>query len=194
MKSSIFWIRSILLILLILPVNKVFSQSKFTLSGGLGMPELFNVRLKYGQKIQIGACIGLATGELFGQTFVDWSLAAEVTYHFLGKSKYVQEAPWYILGGLGCYHLPILGDYEAYNAAFYPRIGRTINFSKRIGITGDFGVFLPLSANNYKTYNFKILPCGSISFFIRLEWSTLQVPIASKPARLDHIHPVYLRL
>jgi len=164
MKSSICWFRSILLLILILSVNKVFSQSKFDLSGGLGMPELINARLKYGQKIQIGLCVGIAT--VFGN--VDGSFAAEVKYNFLGKSKYVEQAPWYVLGGLGHYNLQNFGDYEQYKFAFYPRIGRTINFSKKMGITGDFGVFLPLSAYNYYTYDFKILPSGGISFFIRL--------------------------
>ena len=168
MKSSICWFRSILLLILILSVNQVFSQSKFELSGGIGMPELINARLKYGQKIQIGVCVGIATGDFYGNNYVDGSFAAEVTYHFLGKSKYVEQAPWYVLGGLGHYNLQNLGDYEQYKFAFYPRIGRTINFSKRMGITGDFGVFLPLSAYNYNKHDFKILPSGGISFFIRL--------------------------
>ena len=151
--------------------DPTYSQSKLELSGGLGEPEFFNVRIKYGQNLQVGICVGGYIGHgLFGsdEIVVDWSCAAEVLYHFSGKSKYVEQAPWYILGGLGYYDIPISDWYGSYNIGFYPRIGRTFSFSKKSGINLDVGTFLPLSMRpDYDTYDFKILPSGNISFLIR---------------------------
>jgi hypothetical protein len=148
-----------------------FSQSKFVLSAGIGEPEFFNVKIKYGQNLQFGICVGGYIGHgLWGSNkiIVQGSCAAEIEYHFLGKSKYVEQPPWYTLGGLGYYDIPISGLYGSYDIGFYPRIGRTFNLSKRSGINLDVGTFLPLSMRpDYNTYDFKILPSGNISFLIR---------------------------
>jgi hypothetical protein len=169
MKQSSLFLKAILLAGLILADYPVFSQSKFELSGGLGIPELINGRIKYGGNLQIGVCAGFATGDWYGDNYVDWSVAAEVTYHFSGKSKYVDQSPWYVLGGLGYYHLPIVDPYEQYDIGFYPRAGRTFNFSKKTGINLDGGLFLPLSMTpDYGSFDFKALFSGCISFFIRL--------------------------
>ena len=152
--------------------NQTATGSKFELSGGLGGPELLNVKIKYGQNLQMGICIGGYIGHgLFrsDEIIVQGSFAAEISYHFSGKSKYVEQAPWYILGGLGYYDIPISGLYGIYDIGFYPRIGRTFNFSKKAGMNLDIGIFLPLSeAQNEGTYVFKVLPSGSISLFLRL--------------------------
>lgn len=172
MKSSICWFRSILLIVLILFVNKVFSQGKFELSGGLGVPEYNNLKLRYGQNLQVGACVHYwydKGGGIFSD-YYSWSFSAEILYHFSGKSKYVEQPTWYLLAGLGYYHIDLLIDlpHEEYDIGFYPRIGRNLNFSKKLGINFDIGFFLPLSAQEGYDYNFRLLPSGSISFFIRL--------------------------
>ena len=146
--------------------------SKFELSAGFGEPEFFNVKIKYGQNLQMGICIGGIIGHgLFGsdKITVQGSFAAEISYHFLGKSKYIEQSPWYLLGGLGYYHIPISGWYGLYDIGFYPRIGRTFNFSKKVGMNLDIGIFLPLSmAKNEGTYVFKVQPSGGLSLFVRL--------------------------
>jgi hypothetical protein len=148
--------------------NTVFSQGKFEISGGLGIPELFNARVKYGQNIQVGACLGFYTGNWYGNNYADWSVSGEITYHFSGISKYVEQPPWYLLCGLGYYHLPVVNLYEQYNIGLYPRIGRTFNFSEKIGANLDGGIFLPLSMTpDYGPYFFSVLFFGSISLFIR---------------------------
>jgi hypothetical protein len=173
MKSSICWFRSILLIVLILPVNKVFSQSKFELSGGLGVPEYNNLKLRYGKNLQVGACVHFwydKGGGIFSE-YYSWSFSAEILYHFAGKSKYAEKPTWYLLVGLGYYHIDLLIDlpHEEYDIGVYPRIGRNIYFSKKMGINFDVGLFLPLSAQEgYEPYDFRLLPSGSISFFMRL--------------------------
>jgi hypothetical protein len=168
MKNRILHLQ-VLLIGLLLISNPLYSQSKFDLSGGFGYPELFNLRVNYGQNIEIGACVGFFTFEWFGDNVVDWSCAVEISYHFSGKSKYVEQATWYFLGGLGYYNLPVVNHYEEYDIAFYPRIGRTLNFSKKAGMKIDLGIFLPLSKDpDFETFDFRVLLSGGIGLFIRL--------------------------
>ena len=156
----------------LLIVNPIFSQSKFEISAGLGGPEFFNLKAKYGQNLQVGICVGGFAGHgFFGshEIFVQGSIAAEVSYHFSGKSKYTEQPPWYILGGLGYYDIPAVGSYGSYNVGFYPRIGRSLNFSKNIGMNLDVGAFLPLSmSSSYAIYKFRVLGSGSVGFFVRL--------------------------
>jgi len=168
MKSSIYLFKSILLIGLILSDNPIKAQGKLELSGGFGMPELFNLKVKYGKVVQIGASAGIYPFEWFNETVVDWSCNAEITYHFFGKSKYIEQAPWFVSGSLGFFDLGVIDPYESYDISFNPRIGRTLNFSKRLGVNLDFGLFLPLSAPEDYPYDFMLLPSGSFSFFIRL--------------------------
>ncbi len=155
---------------LLLVNNPVYSQNKYEVAFGVGVPELLSARIKYGRNLQVGVCAGFYTFAWYGSTVLDWSVAAEVTYHFLGKSKFVEVSPWYVLGGLGYFHLPVYNIYEDYDVACYPRIGRTFNFSKRVGINMDIGAFLPLSAATdiYPySYSFQALWCGNVNFFVR---------------------------
>lgn len=93
MKPNILkWLVLFLGFLLI--VNPIFSQSKFELSAGIGGPEFFNGKAKYGQNLQVGICVGGFAGNgFFGskEIFVQGSIAAEVSYHFSGKSKYTEQ-------------------------------------------------------------------------------------------------------
>jgi hypothetical protein len=176
MKRSILKLQ-ILLLGLLLMNNPIFSQSKFELSGGFGIPELLNVKARYGHNLQVGASIGLlGPFEWYGGNVWDWSCTAEILYHFAGKSKYTEQPTWYLSGGLGIHHLNLMCPfdycYESYDISFNPRIGKTLNLSKKTGLNCDIGVFLPLSMSQdeslYNKLDFKVLPSGSISFFIRL--------------------------
>jgi hypothetical protein len=172
MKNSSVLSRIILFAILILSAVQAFPQGKFEISGGLGLPELSNIKLKYGQNVQLGVSLHYWHYSRAGifSAYNDWSCAAEVTYHFSGKSKHVEQPVWYLLGGLGYYHIDYLIDwpYDYCAISFYPRVGRTLNFSKRTGINMDLGLFVPLSASSGHQYKFRILPSGSISFFVRL--------------------------
>ena len=159
----------LLLFVILGSTNPIYSQSKIEMSAGVGMPEFLNARIKYGKNLQIGACAGFITGSFYGNSYFDWSGAAEVTYHFSGKSKFIEQPPWYVLGGLGYYYLPMSNDFGKYSTGFYPRLGRTINFSKSSGANLDIGLFLPLSPSpDYQTIQFQVLWTWSFSFFIRL--------------------------
>jgi hypothetical protein len=154
---------------LLILTNSGFSQSKTEASLGFGWPELINTRIRYGQDIQVGVCVGFIAFEFFDELVVDWSCSAEVLHHFAGKSKYTEQEPWYLLGGLGYYHFPMFENYDQYDIGFYPRLGRTINFSPGAGLNLDVGILLPMSRSpDNETFDFMILPTGSISLTFRL--------------------------
>ena len=158
----------ILFLGLLLNFSPIYSQNKYEMSAGIGVPELINARIKYGQNFQVGACFGFISGNMFGKSYFDWSCAAEITYHFLGKSKLVDQPPWYVLAGLGYYNIPAVNRYGIYDIGFYPRLGRTLNFSKKSGLNLDIGLFLPISeTSEYSTFDFHVLWSGNIGFFIR---------------------------
>jgi len=169
MKAFPVCLRITLLAIIISIASEAFSQSKIELSGGYGVPELFNLGIKYGQNMQVGAYGGIYPFKWYGDRVVDWSCGMELIYHFAGKSKHVEQAPWYLLGGLAYHHLNVMDPYERYDMSFCPRIGRTFNFSGKWGLNLDIALFIPLSMTpDYDSYEFKFLPSGNLSFFIRL--------------------------
>ncbi|HET9571655.1 MAG TPA: hypothetical protein VFP20_09645 [Bacteroidales bacterium] len=157
---------------LLLLFNTLQAQRKVELSAGLGMPELMYVGFDVGQKVQYGAKFGLlGPYSWFGDEYYDWSIGANIRFHFAGKSKFVGQAPWYISGDLLYHDLSLITmgnfDYEGYSLSFNPRIGRTINFSEKIGANIDFGLFLPLRIR-YNPNVLHVYLSGSLSLFIRM--------------------------
>jgi hypothetical protein len=172
MKTNSILSKVILFAGLILFCNQGFSQSKFEISGGLSVPEILNIKLKYGHNFKVGASVHYwyySAGGIFSE-YNDWSCALEASYYFSMKSEDSEQPAWYLLGGLGYYHIDYLIDwpYDNYGLCFYPRIGKVINFSGRTGINMDIGMFLPFTASSGNPYKFKVLPSGSIGFFIRM--------------------------
>jgi hypothetical protein len=170
-KSVLF--RVILMAGSFLLAGQAFSQRMFEASLGAGVPEYLCLKIKYGNNIQVGASVHFwhySEGGIFDE-YNSWSLAGEVQYRFGGTTEFNEQRPWYLLAGLGYYHIDYLIDspHEEYSSGFYPRIGRTVNFSERVGTNFDFGLFLPFSAaEGYEPYKFKILLSGSICLFFRL--------------------------
>jgi hypothetical protein len=168
MKTCSSLLKIILLTGLFLCDNTVFSQGKFELSGGMGWPEMTNLKIKYGKIIQVGICQTLMVQSLYPDYTKKIHLeatAAELYYHFGSKPKFTAQPPWYVFGGLGCLWGHDGDETEIY---FYPRIGRSVNFSKRIGINIDAGAFLPISKGARDFFDSPVYPSGSISFFVRL--------------------------
>jgi len=158
-----------LLVTLISFTKEASPQSRLELAGGYGVPGLFNLGIKYGQNVQVGAYGGIYPFMWYGDRVVDWSCGLDFIYHFTGKSKYVEQAPWYLLGSLAYHHLNVIDPYERYDISVCPRIGRTLNFSGKWGLNLDVGLFIPLSMTpDYDSYEFKFLPSGSLGLFIRL--------------------------
>jgi len=159
MKKNALILKIILLTGLILSVNPVYSQDKFEISGGFGWPDMLDIGVRYGNNFQVGLNQSFWISPIpLGQT------AAEIYYHFGGKSEFTDQKPWYLLGSLG-----ILwgSDGEESDIYFCPRIGRSFYFSGRSGISLDGGAFLPLTKGLKDFLDSPIYPSGSISFFFR---------------------------
>jgi hypothetical protein len=168
MKTCTLIFKIILFAGLIFFNNQVFSQSKFEISGGFGWPDWTNLKIKYGKVLQIGVSQSFQIESLYPdykkKIYLE-TTAAEIYYHFGGKSRFTDQPPWYLFGGLGC----LWGhDGDENDIYFFPRLGRSINFSKKIGINLDAGIFLPLSKSLRDFLDWTVYPSGSISFFIRL--------------------------
>ncbi len=173
-----------LVLLFIISVYKAFPQSKFEISSGLGFPELIDLKVKYGTRFQVGLGQGFFLGpsELYPGFVHFMATNTEVSYHFGKKSKFINQGKYYFLGGLGFNLMAKISEWSikhdlGFNLASsyidwetdrfiiycYPRIGTTINLSKRIGVNLDAGVFIP-----FYNYGHPITSSGSIHLFFRL--------------------------
>jgi hypothetical protein len=137
-------------------IDEVYSQDKFELSGGFGLPEAYNIRIKYGgRNVKIALGVGfLPNSEKLRTVDID------IYYHFAKKSKFSDNLVWYALGGLN--FMKYGGNNESSTELYpYLRVGRTINFSKKFGLNFDIGAI-------YNAYDDShVLPSGSIGFLIR---------------------------
>jgi len=171
MKTSTLTLKIILLAGFILSDNPVFSQGKFEMSVGVGFPEMINLKIKYGKDIQIGLCQSL--WPVFHNVPIG-PTAAEIYYHFAGKSKFTEQPTLYLLGGLGYFWLQEGGIYDdeckGVPFCFYPRIGQSINFSRRMGFNFEAGAFIPFYNTPHNSIKeiYHIYPSISISLFLRL--------------------------
>lgn len=155
--------KSLVILLGLLVFNdSVFSQSKCELSVGTGMLEDLNIKFRYGEvfQIAISQAINFDKDGIFSAP-----TALEIYYHLFGKSKFIEQPPWYLFGGLTFYYPDIFLN---------PRFGRSFNFSKKTGINIDCGFFIQLlqvkkdPKEDLSHSLFPVFPSGSISFFIRL--------------------------
>jgi hypothetical protein len=164
-----------------------YSQKEFELSGGIGYPERFGLKLKYGGTFQIGASVGLIPGS------INWlpeyergesaSVAIDFYYHFI-RSKKNNLFKWYFNGGLSKF-FPETSDDETTHYIIYTKLGRSFNFKLNTGINLDFGLlWINYSGNTYysplytaryghpvvKDSFTKFYPCPSLnlSFFVKL--------------------------
>jgi hypothetical protein len=155
----------------------LYSQSKLEASLGGGIPELFNIKIRYGQNFQVAASVGYYAMNWFGSTVYDWSYTIECLYHFSGVSKHVDLHTWYISGALGFYDFELMTAfgmaYDNFDIGFNPRVGKTFYFSEMFGVNLDLGIFIPLSKipedEEFLTdpIKYALLPSGSFGFFIR---------------------------
>jgi hypothetical protein len=131
--------------------GQIFGQGKVSLSSGFGIPELINVGVQYRiEQSQIGIGFGYFPQSIYGYdplSFLSWgtliSLSGDIYYHFgkLPKSSDLIDHPWYARFGFA-YAREERGDKDNSVFFLYPRIGRDINISKRVGIGIDFGINL----------------------------------------------------
>lgn len=141
---------------------KIKPQPKYRFEAdfGYGFPEAIGIKIKYGNKIQTGLVQSLDSRG-FGATGI------EIYYHMGEKPRLMDQAPWYVSGGIAGYLINV--DYiKEYNFIIYPRIGRSFNISRTAGINLDAGPGFPLGRKN--SSNNPIAPVlftGSLTIFIR---------------------------
>jgi hypothetical protein len=131
--------------------GQIYGQKKVSLSSGFGIPELINVGIQYRiEQTQIGIGFGYfppSSSSSDPYAILSWgtliSLSGDIYYHFgkLPKSSDLIDHPWYVRLGF-VYTREELIDKESNLFFLSPRIGRDINFSKRVGIGIDLGINL----------------------------------------------------
>ena len=145
---------------LVLFCNTIFSQAKFEADAGLGLFEAASLKVKYGKNIQFAVCQGF-----FDQSL--WMTGFEFYFHYAGESKYTDQLPVYFMAGLS-------GTIFAYGydtfekIAFYPRIGKSFNFSKNIGVNLDVGLALVFTDDGLGKYVAIPFPTGGAHLFLRI--------------------------
>jgi hypothetical protein len=156
--------------------NEVFGQEKVNLSIGVGSPELYNIGVRYQlEQAQIGISYGIIPGYYNGRVF---SISGDLYIHFGGNSKFSERHPWYFRIGIS--YLRDETSYTIHKYTYLPiRVGRDINFSKKIGMAIDLGVVIELNDKEIQkqpTSSFwsflendtSILPGLGITLFYRL--------------------------
>jgi hypothetical protein len=134
-----------------------FSQKNFEANFGAGFMEGLSLKMKYGNNIQLGICQGFAPG-----ISPLWLTGAELYYHFGKKSKYTEQRCFYIMTGVSA-TLFAKGYDPTEKVLLYPRIGRSMNFSKNKGLNVDMGPGFLSTDDNLGYYT---LTAG-IHYFIR---------------------------
>jgi len=139
--------------------SSLISQGKFEADFGGGLFEAGSIKIKYGNNLQVGICQGFLFSDF-------WLTGAEVYYHIAGVSRYTDQHPYYIMGGVSS-TLFSRGYSRNEKIVIYPRFGRTFSFSKRIGINLDAGPGL-LMVDDIDGYHTTIIPTISAHLFVRL--------------------------
>jgi hypothetical protein len=173
----------IIILVFFLSFNWLFSQNKFEISGGVAIPELINLKFKYGNHFQIGGGIGIFQQTQIGSYFKPYlsqvfPISLDLYYNFL-KSDRTGSYKWHLANGITYVNAPDPDDRRKY-LYYNLRIGRIINFTKQTGLNLDLGtsIFEDWYIYTYRRYpNFGVSEnrneisfypiSGNISFFIK---------------------------
>jgi hypothetical protein len=172
----------VILLWLLFSNNQLFSQNRVEISGGIGFPEYFNLKIKYGVKFQIGAGAGIFPKTQYG-SFLKPHLSQVIPvsfdfyYHF-SRLKVTNKYKWYWNIGIIYLNVPYEKEKELYYSS---RIGRTIYLSELTGISIDLGfAFLEnwrtelsdhrnTASESFVRHEFTPVPypSGCISYFVK---------------------------
>jgi len=126
----------------------------------LGIKEGLSTKLKSGGNFQFGVSQGFAPG-----LTPLWLSGIALYSHFGNLSKFCEQRTFYLMSGVSS--TLFAKGYDPYEKVmFYPRIGKTINFSARSGIDIDRGIVF-LSADDIDGYHTSSTFTASIHYFIR---------------------------
>lgn len=153
--------------------SQVHGQGKINISTGFGVPELYNIGMRYQiDQTQVGFSVGGVPFNSDGKIF---SISGELYYHFAGDTKLSDRRPWFLKMGL-----TYLRDEneKAINKTSYlnTRLGRDFFLSKNIGIQIDGGAIFQLSSKTIRkkpssglfSIDFPVLPSFGIELFFQL--------------------------
>lgn len=149
-------------VLFILFSVKVHSQNSISASLGMGLPELFNIGVRYELPPQIK--FGMSVGTAFTGAV---ALSGDVYYHFGGRSQLSEIQPWYLRANLTYWQLGkilFINPGQAVLVGF--RAGRDFNVTESFGVSIDGGI-IPFSFLSGNRIPFSFIPSVSISIFNR---------------------------
>ena len=167
-------------VLILLPfvfANNLFSQKKAEISAGISVPELLNLKIKYGNNFQLCGSIGYLPYISF------WAYSADFYYHLPSKSNKDKFRKWFLNTGLS-YFPPSESNSSSSQKTIlmYTRVGRSFFFLKESNLTGldfDLGIMFQIWTNEKYSYgaismgspeikNPSIIgPAASISYFFK---------------------------
>jgi hypothetical protein len=164
MKNSL-----ILFILTFMISLKGASQSEFSISLGLGFPELLNAGVSYEMApVKFGAGIGTAFGGAY-------ALSGDFYYHFGGRAQYSKMPPWYVRGNLTWWQFNKILFFDLGNVVLLGfRCGRDFNIAESFGISIDGGI-IPFSFFSGKKIPFSFIPTAGVSMYYRLGTNKTQI-------------------
>ncbi len=129
------YILLLLSLLLSCGANNLFGQKKVDISAGIGVPEFINICARY----QISQTqIGFGIGYFPDKDNSIFSLSGDLFFHFGGVSELSNRHPWHIRSGISFLKIESETVYDNF-WLLNLRIGREINFSKKIGVGIDAG-------------------------------------------------------
>ncbi len=131
----------ILTIILVSFMYSGFSQSKFEVNVGLGIPEAVSLKAKFGDIHKIGIYQGYEFGDI-------WMSGIEWYYYFSDKKKYNDTRTIYMMGGIAS--TLFAPGYERFEKIVpYYRIGKSFHLSPNIGINLDAGLSIIMADDIY---------------------------------------------
>jgi hypothetical protein len=159
---KIFILRAFLILLGLLIFNCfIFSQNKFDIGVGTGLPEFPNIKIRYGNNLQAGISKSFHPVLLFLDVHLT-PLEFELYYHFAGKKR-DEQRPFYLLGNYGIYET---SKWSPHYRCFCLRLGRSF-IGRRLCMNLDIGPAFP--NKGFEEYLIgTVFPSGSINFYFRL--------------------------
>jgi hypothetical protein len=149
----------LLFLITIIAYQYAHSQGRWEPSIGYTSYEGFTLKLKYGNNLQVA----ISQGFLNNTAMIT---GVEGYWHFAGHQKIGNQKPFYTMIGFGA--TIFSKGYTAFEkTVFYPRIGRTFNFTNNFGMNIDIGLDF-LYGLSGDLYYLNVFPTASVQFFLRL--------------------------
>jgi hypothetical protein len=144
-------IKIYILFLFIFP-NILFSQNRVEISAGLSIPELLNLKIKYGNIFQIGGSLGYMPFVSF------WAISGDIDYHFPSKSNEDKSGKWFLNTGIS--YIPPSESFSSTSKKtllMYSRIGRTFYSHNKNDLNGlclELGIIFQIWTNEKDSYSY----------------------------------------